>query len=181
MRTKAASAILLVLTLPGCRVDSPPLTAPDSPRFASRPDAAVVAAARPVHGQCAVTFTVVPSAPPVVRQIDTGTCLLSHLGASTTTGAQTINFATLTQNTERTFTAANGDVLRATAVGTSKPGAEPGTIDFDAMLTVIGGTGRFANATGQVHDWGTANVVTREVSFALDGWLAYDASDRSNR
>jgi hypothetical protein len=181
MRTYDAPVILLALALAGCRGESPAVTAPDSRSFARSADAAVVAAPRPLEGRCEVTFTVLPSTPPVVRQADTGTCQLSHLGASTTVGAQTINFATLTQTSERTFTAANGDVLRTTGVGTSKPGAEPGTIDFDATLTVVGGTGRFANATGQVHDWGTANVVTRAVSFTLDGWVAYDASGRSDR
>jgi hypothetical protein len=140
-----------------------------------------VASPRPIIGECSVIFTVLPSSPPLVRQEDAGACQLSHLGASTTTGAQTINFATLTQTAERTFTAANGDIVRATSVGSSKPGAEPGTIDFDATLTIVGGTGRFANATGQVHDWGTANLVTHAVSFRLDGWLSYDAADRSDR
>lgn len=180
MRTSAASAVMFALAVIGCGGDSPTVTFPDSPAL-SRGGGVAVTVPRPIQGHCQVTFTVVPSAPPLVSQVDGGMCRLSHLGASSTAGSQTINFATLTQVAERSFTAANGDVLRATSAGTSKPGAQPGTIDFDAMLTIVGGTGRFANATGQVHDWGTANLVTHAVTINLDGWLAYDASDRSDR
>jgi hypothetical protein len=130
--------------------------------------------------QCEATFTVLPSTPPVVGQIHAGTCVLSHLGNSITTGSQTINFATLTQSAQRTFIAANGDELHATSRGTSKPGNGPGLIDVDATLTVVGGTGCFANATGQIHDWGTANTVTHVV-FMLDGWITYDASAKAKQ
>ena len=181
MRTFAVPLVLLAIALAGCGRDSATLTSPDLARLSHRIDARRADTPRPIAGECDVTFTVLPSSPPIVRQADTGTCQLTHLGASTTVGAQTINFATLTQTGERTFTAANGDMLRATSVGTSKPGAEPGTVDFDATLTIVGGTGRFANATGEVHDWGTANTLTHAVAFRLDGWLAFDASDRSDR
>ena len=179
MRKFIAPAILLVFVLADCARDSASLTSPDARVQADAVPSSQLSVQRPVAGQCEVTFTVLPSTPPVVRQADTGTCQVSQLGATTTVGSQTINFATLTQTATRTFTAANGDELRATSTGTSRPGAGPGEIDFDAMLTIVGGTGRFANATGEVHDWGTANVVTHAVSFTLDGWIAYDASDRS--
>lgn len=181
MRTSTASVVMFVLAVIGCGGDSPMVTSPNSARVLRGASASAAAVPRPIQGQCEVTFTILPSAPPLVRQVDAGTCQLSHLGAASTTGSQTINFATQTQVAERSFTAANGDVLRATSAGTSKPGAQPGTIDFDAMLTIVSGTGRFANATGQVHDWGTANLVTHAVTINLDGWLAYDASDRSDR
>ena len=180
MRTFAVPLVLLAIAQAGCGRDSATLTSPDLARLSRDIDASRAAAPRPIAGECDVTFTVLPSSPPIVRQTDAGTCQLAHLGASTTVGAQTINFATGTQTAERSFTAANGDVLRATSAGTSKPGTVPGTIDFDAMLTIVGGTGRFASATGQVHDWGTANLITHAVTISLDGWLAYDASDRSD-
>lgn len=179
MRKFIAPAMLLTVVLAACARDSASLTSPDARVQGDAVLASQLSVQRPIAGHCEVTFTVLPSTPPLVRQADSGTCQVSQLGATTTVGAQTINFATLTQTATRTFTAANGDELRATSTGTSRPGAGPGEIDFDAMLTIVGGTGRFTNATGQVHDWGTANVVTHAVSFSLDGWIAYDASDGS--
>jgi hypothetical protein len=89
-----------------------------------------------------------------------------------------LNFAAGTQSGERTFTAANSDVLRAVHVGTSTP-VGPGLISFRATMTFVGGTGRFANATGHATGWGVANLVTRTSVATFDGWVTYDASDRS--
>jgi hypothetical protein len=78
------------------------------------------------------------------------------------------------RSVEITFTTANGDVLRATSVGTNTPNG-PG-VAFRATMTFIGGTGRFANATGEAHVDGAASFVTNSASFRLNGWIAYDAS-----
>ena len=118
--------------------------------------------------------------PPVHRQIDTGTCWFSHLGRTTLYGVQDIVFASGTQSGERTFTAANGDVLRAVHAGTSAPSG-PGLISFVTTITFVGGTGRFAHATGQMTGAGTANLLTRTTVVTNEGWIAYDASDRSDR
>ena len=75
-----------------------------------------------------------------------------------------------------TFTAANGDLLRATNVGTSTP-SRPG-VAFQGTTTFIGGTGRFANASGQARAAGTANFLTNTAEFTLDGWIAYEAQAR---
>jgi len=46
------------------------------------------------------------------------------------------------------FTAANGDTLCAKFTGKATPTATPGVIAIVETATIIGGTGRFANATG---------------------------------
>lgn len=68
------------------------------------------------------------------------------------------------------FTAADGDILRATSVGTNTPNG-PG-VAFRATMTFIGGTGRFANAIGEAHVDGAAGSVTISSSCRLDGWAA---------
>jgi hypothetical protein len=119
-------------------------------------------------------------APPVFRQVVTGTCHLAHLGRTTVHFVQVVNFATRTQQSlELTYTAANGDVLRAASQGTSTPNATG--LSFSATITFLGGTGRFANATGQAQAAGTADLAAGTSQYTLDGWIAYDASDRSGR
>ncbi|MEO5814600.1 MAG: hypothetical protein ABIT20_04900 [Gemmatimonadaceae bacterium] len=73
--------------------------------------------------------------------------------------------------------APNGDVLRLVSVGTSTSSG-PGLVHFVATLTFVGGTGRFANATGQARGEGTATLATGTTQMTLDGAIAYDGSDR---
>ena len=175
MRAPTPPTVLLALALVGC-VDRGP-TLPTSER-ATLARGGGRAAVRPISGRCELTITPLPSSPPVIRQTDTGTCQLSHLGRTGFAGVLELNLVTGTQRGERTFTAANGDELRAVNVGTSTP-AGPGLVRFSAVLTFVGGTGRFANATGEMRGEGTANLVTRTTSVTFDGTIAYAASDRS--
>ena len=162
--------------LAACAADAP--TANDARGAAFARATGGAAAQRPLTGHCESTFNPPPFPLPAVhRQIDVGTCQLSHLGRVSLRGVQDINFAAGTQSGERTFTAANGDELHAVHSGTSGPG-EPGQVRFSATLTFVGGTGRFAKATGEVRATGTANLVTHSASATFDGWIAYDASDR---
>ena len=181
MRALVPSAVSLLLTLAGCAGGAPSATTLDASASLSRSAAAQTPAALPIKGHCELTFNPPPlPLPPVHRQIDTGTCWFSHLGRTALYGVQDINFAAGTQSGERTFTAANGDMLRAVHAGTSAPSG-PGLVSFVTTLTFVGGTGRFANATGQMTGEGTANLITRTTSVTNEGWIAYDASDRSGR
>lgn len=173
--------LLAFATLAGCVADSPaPLGLEAAPSF-SMTSSIQGGAPRPIVGGCELTFNPLPfPPPPVFNQVDVGTCQFSHLGRTQFYGEQVINLAARTQSGTRTFTAANGDELRATHVGTSAP-AGPGLVAFTASMTFAGGTGRFANARGQATIHGTANLATRTTTMALDGWLAYDASNRSGR
>lgn len=80
------------------------------------------------------------------------------------------------------YTAANGDELHATYEQMGAP-TDP------CVEKVTGGTGRFKNATGEIHV-----VVIPSIEFqdgmpvfpgsftaTYDGWISYDASDRSGR
>lgn len=181
MRALTVSTVPLLLTLAGCAGGAPTVTAPDAPAAAGMRAALAPSGALPIEGRCELTFNPPPlPLPPVHRQIDTGTCWFSHLGRTALYGVQDINFAAGTQSGERTFTAANGDVLRAVHAGRSAPGG-PGLVRFTTTITFVGGTGRFAHATGQMTGAGTANLITRTTTVTNEGWIAYDASDRSGR
>jgi hypothetical protein len=176
-----APAALLALSLIGCTRDVPTATPFESATFVRAAPTHGSSVPRPLAGWCETEFTVVSSTPPTVRQIDTGTCQLSHLGRTSFYSDKDINFATGTQiSHEAIFTAANGDILRATGSGMSTP-AESGRVAFSAILVFAGGTGRFANATGEGQVNGEAHPATRTAFLEIDGWIAYDASDRTRR
>lgn len=179
MRALATPAALLALALAGC-ADSLPTHPTSAGTAFARDRSGALAVARPISGRCELTVAPLPSAPPIVRQRDTGSCQLSHLGRTGYEGVLELDLVAGTQRGERTLTTANGDVLRMLSVGTSTPRG-PGLVDFVATLTFVGGTGRFANATGQARAEGTANLVTRTTVVTLDGWITYDASDRRPR
>lgn len=175
MRVHPPSATLLAAalaaTLAACGM---PPSAPDLP---SLERAAAASARRPLVGSCELSFSPAPPsqpAPPpgVIRQIDVGTCQLSHLGRTAYAGVLEIDFANGTQRGTRTLTAANGDQLFLTAVGTSAPSG-PGMRSIAATLTITGGTGRFANARGELHATGTANLITSTTVSEFEGWIAY--------
>jgi hypothetical protein len=186
MRTPRLLAIPLVFALAACLDDESAVAGPTVVRLdasavvgasaMARPDGAL-----PIEGRCELTFNPPPlPLPPVHHQVDTGTCWFSHLGRTALYGVQDIVFAAGTQSGERTFTAANGDVLYAVHAGRSAPSG-PGVVSFVTTITFVGGTGRFANVTGQMTGAGTANLVTRTTVVTNEGWIAYDASDRAGR
>jgi hypothetical protein len=69
-----------------------------------------------------------------------------------------------------TLTAANGDVLLATYVGS------PGPDGLEEYVTFDGGSGRFEEATGTATAHPRCNRVTGVCDFPMSGVLAYDAS-----
>lgn len=169
---RRTAGFLALVFLTGC-ADPPTGMAPSDPGFQS------VAAhqsdtARPISGRCETTFNPPPLPPPPVHtQTDIGTCTLAHLGRTAFHSVKEIDFiAGIQTTTEASFTAANGDVLRAVGSGTSAP-AGPGQIGFSATLTFSGGTGRFANATGEVVATGVATLATTSAVLEITGRVAY--------
>jgi hypothetical protein len=177
----AASVVVVIITTGNCAGGAPPLEPATATPLEIGAAAAGRAAARPFSGRCETTFNPPPLPPPPVhRQTDQGSCQLAHLGRAEFYSVKDIDFSTGTQTTtEASFTAPNGDVLRAVGAGTSAPG-RPGHIAFSATLTLQGGTGRFAHATGWVRVEGEADLAARTASMQIvEGWIAYDGSDRS--
>ena len=180
MHKRSGTIFVLMFGLTACSTDTLTGLSSNTPAIQRTSLASRNPAATHVSGSCETT----PVAPPVVvfpilRQEDTGICHLSHLGRTVLHAFRVVNLANGTQVAQITYTAANGDVLRTTAVGTSSP---PGPISFlfTGTTTIVGGTGRFANATGVLQAQGEVNLTTANASISYDGWIAYDASDRSN-
>jgi hypothetical protein len=172
--------VLLILAITGCSADNVTGLPPSAVAASRTVVASRAAAATHVSGTCETT----PVAPPVVvfptlRQEDTGVCHFSHLGRTVLHAFRVVNLLNGTQVAQITYTAANGDVLQTTAVGTSSPPG-PTSFLFTGTTTIIGGTGRFANATGVLQAEGEVNLSTANASIVYDGWIAYDASDHAN-
>lgn len=143
----AAAALGLALGLGGCADGAAPTAPSPSVRASETPVAARGGTELPFRGTLdaqetgqfqPVTRTV------LVRLLGTGTA--SHLGRYTAVSEFTLSPATLTAAGRVTFTAANGDVLTATFTGRSV--VTGGTVAIVESLTITGGTGRFAGATG---------------------------------
>jgi hypothetical protein len=155
--------VLLVIALAGCSADA----ATDAPslNYAMQ--------ANPFTGSCElVSQPPQPISPGVVRQVNVGDCIVSHLGKSTYISENVINFATGTQTFQGSYIAANGDLLYFNGNGTNQLVA-PGQVAFEAEVTFQGGTGRFADATGSATVAGAADVISRTSQFATSGTIAY--------
>ncbi len=177
MRTLATPLFVSALVLAACAGDTPLATAPGQSGLATSETLSAAHVPTPFRGSCDLIVTPLPSTPPIIRQTDTGPCRLSHLGRATLEGVLEIDLTTGTQTGTRTLTAANGDELYLSVVGTSGP-AGPGLVSFTASFTIDGGTGRFADATGTATGEGIANLMTRETSTTIEGEIVYGASGR---
>jgi hypothetical protein len=108
---------------------------------------------RPFKGTMygAITYVPDPSSPPFYMDtISNATGTLSHMGSSVLYGQHVSNFQ---YNGDMTLTAANGDTIQLaySYTGNAVPPATIGVwYDMVNDVTVLGGTGRFHNATGDV-------------------------------
>jgi hypothetical protein len=131
------------------------------------------AATRPMAGSCSTTFSVSPTG---VITID-GPCNLTHLGLAQYHATQTATFnpdGTLALTITGFYTAANGDTLRSTLLGTGYLTATG--VTYSTTETYTGGTGRFAAATGSAHDDGVAaftGPAGGTSSFVVAGGIEY--------
>ena len=161
--------ILAILALTGCaQLESP--VAPQKIIASLAPVANVVT--RPWEGNCVGSAAFRPD---FITLDITSTCHMSHLGLTTSLGVE-ITGATL--SAVHTFTAANGDSLYTTTVGTATLKPDFSGVNFSNIETVVGGTGRFANATGTATRIGSSNFSDGTGTWVIKGTLTYDATDR---
>jgi hypothetical protein len=104
----------------------------------------------PLSGTLQATESIAGGAPGFFVAIGSGGGIATHLGRFTITWTFTVNMAEGTGTGPLTFTAANGDQLFATAVGSSEPTNTPGVFRIQEIFTISGGTGRFLNAQGSM-------------------------------
>jgi hypothetical protein len=116
--------------------------------------AAGAAGPRPMSGSCSTAFTVGQTGVISIA----GSCLLTHLGLTTYSATQTVTpnpDGTVHIEVDGVYTAANGDTLHGVISGTGTFGGGS-SVSYTTTETFIGGTGRFANAHGEVIDTGIA-------------------------
>jgi len=139
-------------------------------------DAAVTEAkggsALPFKGQLQSTEHVVsmPDADTTVRHLD-GTGNATHLGQFTMSADFTVTMSTGNATGTATWTAANGDQIRASVVGHGDIVAFP-TVTIAETHTITGGTGRFANASGHITIERSANLLTGVSTGSLSGTIS---------
>lgn len=180
MRKSDTVAAMLAVLAMACGGDTQtgPRPSAATPVSASQSSAGEERHLRPIQGSCdAAIVSLVPVTPTTSREVVDGSCLISHLGKTTTHLQQIIDYTTLVGTSEvLTFTAANGDVLRATSITKGTPNG-PASFSLAGTYVFTGGTGRFANATGQAYFTGTADFATGRAVTTLRGAIAYGRSD----
>lgn len=108
----------------------------------------------------------------LVYFVFTATSEISGLGLSQQEFQYFVNRTNGQVDGDMTMTAANGDILLSHITGTALPAGAPYPpyiYRLEQHGTFVGGTGRFAEATGSYAIIGSANMVTREVMVTLDG------------
>lgn len=178
MRSCTISAALIAIVAAACAHDVPTTASRPAPDAAAAVGPASITDAK-ITGKCRTSFAPPPfPLPPVIQQTDVGTCRLAHLGHADFHAQQVISFAAGTAvSNDMRFTAANGDVLMATSAGTFAPFG-PG-VRITALITFAGGTGRFANASGELQITGQADFSTNTTTFeVVEGRLSYTPADR---
>jgi len=97
-----------------------------------------------------------------------GTGTATYLGRYTEHITMQINLLTSHSIGDATFTAANGDTLTASVEGQATP-ASPGVLSIIEVYTITGGTGRFADATGNFTLESTLDTTTGVSSGVFSG------------
>lgn len=100
-----------------------------------------------------------------------GSGVATHLGRYAISVIECFDPATGAIAGSPTFVAANGDRLLGSYLGAVSPTGDPDVIRYDEVITIDGGTGRFAGATGELDVVGFANLVTGEYRQSVTGWI----------
>jgi hypothetical protein len=108
---------------------------------------------------------------PILTVAGSGTGNATQLGKFTMTYDAVVNLLTRVGIGSFEFIAANGDRVFADDVGQSTPTGTPNVVSIVEILTITGGTGRFADATGTVISTRLLDQVTGDTSGAFDGTI----------
>ena len=108
---------------------------------------------------------------PTLTVAGSGAGIATQLGKFTMTYEAEVNLLTRVGIGSVEFIAANGDRLFADILGHSTPTATPNVVSIVETLTITGGTGRFANATGSVTSTRLLDQITGNTSGSFDGTI----------
>jgi hypothetical protein len=97
----------------------------------------------------------------------------THLGGFSTTLTFCVNPATFEyENVQGSFVAENGDEIFVTGYGQVLPSTEPGyDLEFQDPFEIIGGTGKFAGATGSGTTNSFVNLTTQQTDHVWTGTI----------
>jgi hypothetical protein len=131
---------------------------------------------RPFHGTIQTTETVQSVVYPIVFNSSVGTGNATHLGQFEWMLDVQINI-TIPSATTATgtglLTAANGDSVFTEFTASAVDTATPNVIFITEVHTIIGGTGRFAAATGTFTREALSNLALGFSSGSFDGMISY--------
>lgn len=128
----------------------------------------------PFKGSYTTSFVMIQPPPNIVQNVS-GTGIASHLGNSTFEAISNVSVTfppPFMVSGTRTITAANGDQLFTTFTGTSTPVVNSMN-GADLQETIIGGTGRFVNASGSFTTIARNNFITSTFIADFDGYIKY--------
>lgn len=138
---------------------------------------------RPFTGKVVGAAHVEPdsSCPIGLRTVSEASGTARHLGSVSISASHCTPVADVLTGGQWTFVAANGDELYMTYTGTCSPFPLPPvgeTITCHTMNEIVGGTGRFTNATGEVHvtglvTWTGFGAPFLPATFTWDGTISY--------
>jgi hypothetical protein len=114
------------------------------------------------------TVSAIPVDENTVLVVASGTGLASHLGAFTMTSPHLTYLDTFEVEGTQEFTAANGDTLEATISGQLLPNAD-GNLEATLDGIIVGGTGRFSDATGEY----AFHIIARPAEFGFDSTATF--------
>jgi hypothetical protein len=161
----STAAFVMAAVAAGCSAETATSPAPSESRVAV-----------PLKGSCVTTSTATPIGPGKLRILVNGECHFTHLGKTQFFADQIANIAGGTLTGSNVFTAANGDQLFATNSGSLGPPVS-GILAVGGAVTFTGGTGRFANASGEGQFSGEVNVVAQTGANSWEATIRYAASD----
>jgi hypothetical protein len=96
----------------------------------------------------------------------------THIGRYSYEASECFNPETGVFGGMPTFTSANGDELWGNYTGQVAPTSDPDVITYTETLTITGGSGRFAGASGELQVEGVANLATGDYQQSLRGWIS---------
>ena len=108
---------------------------------------------------------------PKLTVAGSGTGNATHLGKFIMTYDAEVNLLNRVGIGSVEFIAANGDRVFADLLGQSTLTATPNLVSIVEVLTITGGTGRFAGATGSVNSTRLLDQVTGNTSGSFDGTI----------
>jgi len=152
----------LLLLAAACSDSNDPVTEPLSGSFTTSFDLIPVAFTE--EGEIAVADT------PIEMEGS-----LTGLGSASGTIDQQVDFTAIPTGMSGTarYVLSDGDEIHTSFEATSSFPDENNVISFEGVHTITGGTGRFADATGEAVLDGTGNLNTMTGAFTLDGSITY--------